>query len=625
MLSLSNKEMTDNDLAAHLRDAPPNSIVLLEDVDAVFVGRDLASGTGGGGGGASSGVTFSGLLNAIDGAAAQEGRMLFMTTNHIERLDPALIRPGRCDVKQLVDNASRDQMRRLFVRFFKGYGANAAAFAAALPDGELSMAKLQGFLLEHKGDLSGASAVCAVPDLLLQSKPVPLVTLTAWAHLRRLGLERHALLFEYHGYSTKAAMDAARLKAGECAHWCVDLASDAHAMRRLKLLLEGGKGDKELLVELYSLAELSTVQDAFITACLSDGGDGGGGGVGGAQEQTQAALPTRILSLQRSKSSGLTRSVSAGSDANGVAATETDKERELIRSFVSALTSADGKSIISVWQLRWLLEQHAHDPAAAVSAARHVAEARPPVAGAACPAPMTAYAFLRRLGLEDHADAVEGAGGCATARELVALSRDDLVQKCGLRDKRAVGRILAVGARKAEDAALTREFQCPGGVTVRRLFDVHFPPQRQQDRRQHEQQRRAFAHKVTDKLGFGLASLHQIDAHLSKHAADAAAAGQGAQRAVYTAVEALIDVVREPPPTKPVPPEPTAWVHGWLKEAGLEQYSAGFIRAELSSQEDLVAEPALEEDNLEKSVGVMTLGHRRKIMRMLIQLHASSC
>lgn len=46
-----------------------------------------------------SGVTFSGLLNAIDGVASQEGRLFFMTTNHIEKLDPALIRPGRCDVK----------------------------------------------------------------------------------------------------------------------------------------------------------------------------------------------------------------------------------------------------------------------------------------------------------------------------------------------------------------------------------------------------------------------------------------------------------------------------------------------------------------------------------------------
>lgn len=35
------------------------------------------------------------LLNALDGVAAAEGRLLFMTTNYIERLDQALIRPGR--------------------------------------------------------------------------------------------------------------------------------------------------------------------------------------------------------------------------------------------------------------------------------------------------------------------------------------------------------------------------------------------------------------------------------------------------------------------------------------------------------------------------------------------------
>ena len=38
------------------------------------------------------GVTFSGLLNALDGVAATEGRVTFMTTNHLNRLDPALIR-----------------------------------------------------------------------------------------------------------------------------------------------------------------------------------------------------------------------------------------------------------------------------------------------------------------------------------------------------------------------------------------------------------------------------------------------------------------------------------------------------------------------------------------------------
>jgi chaperone BCS1 len=44
-------------------------------------------------------VSFSGLLNAIDGVASHEGRILIMTTNHRERLDPALIRPGRVDMQ----------------------------------------------------------------------------------------------------------------------------------------------------------------------------------------------------------------------------------------------------------------------------------------------------------------------------------------------------------------------------------------------------------------------------------------------------------------------------------------------------------------------------------------------
>lgn len=31
-------------------------------------------------------LTFSGLLNALDGVASTEGRIIFMTTNHIEKL-----------------------------------------------------------------------------------------------------------------------------------------------------------------------------------------------------------------------------------------------------------------------------------------------------------------------------------------------------------------------------------------------------------------------------------------------------------------------------------------------------------------------------------------------------------
>jgi mitochondrial chaperone BCS1 len=65
-------------------------------------------------------VTFSGFLNALDGVASGEERIVFMTTNHIERLDSALIRPGRVDLVELVGDASPAQAKRLFTRFYRG-------------------------------------------------------------------------------------------------------------------------------------------------------------------------------------------------------------------------------------------------------------------------------------------------------------------------------------------------------------------------------------------------------------------------------------------------------------------------------------------------------------------------
>jgi len=65
-----------------------------------------------------SSVTFSGFLNALDGVASGEERIIFLTTNHISRLDPALIRPGRVDFTQLFDDATPTQARELFIRFY---------------------------------------------------------------------------------------------------------------------------------------------------------------------------------------------------------------------------------------------------------------------------------------------------------------------------------------------------------------------------------------------------------------------------------------------------------------------------------------------------------------------------
>jgi len=63
-------------------------------------------------------VTFSGLLNALDGVASSEERIIFMTTNHYDRLDPALIRPGRVDIHEILDDAHGEQAERLFRKFY---------------------------------------------------------------------------------------------------------------------------------------------------------------------------------------------------------------------------------------------------------------------------------------------------------------------------------------------------------------------------------------------------------------------------------------------------------------------------------------------------------------------------
>jgi hypothetical protein len=155
VLNLSMPDMSDGRLAALMRQVADNSIVLMEDVDCAFAERERASG----GKAATDGMTFSGLLNAIDGVASPEGQIVCMTTNHRERLDPALIRPGRADVQVYIGNAGRDQARRLFRRFHPDAPARLAAlFAEAVPDRQYSMAALQGHLQQYRDDPERAVA-----------------------------------------------------------------------------------------------------------------------------------------------------------------------------------------------------------------------------------------------------------------------------------------------------------------------------------------------------------------------------------------------------------------------------------------------------------------------------------
>jgi mitochondrial chaperone BCS1 len=111
VVSLSASWVNDSSLTSLLGRIPARSILLLEDIDAAFTRSTSRDGDSTGTPDATkttvgpekkeesdkastdtNTLTLSGLLNALDGMQASESRILFCTTNHLERLDPALSR-----------------------------------------------------------------------------------------------------------------------------------------------------------------------------------------------------------------------------------------------------------------------------------------------------------------------------------------------------------------------------------------------------------------------------------------------------------------------------------------------------------------------------------------------------
>jgi chaperone BCS1 len=135
----------DTPLRSLMQSMPPQCLLLIEDIDAAFTKRD---------GKDAEMVTFSGLLNAIDGIAAAEGRILIMTTNHINKIDPALRRPGRSDVEIEIELADAEQCRRMFLRFFPGHDTLASVFARQ--NVGQSPASIQGKLVVNRNSPQAA-------------------------------------------------------------------------------------------------------------------------------------------------------------------------------------------------------------------------------------------------------------------------------------------------------------------------------------------------------------------------------------------------------------------------------------------------------------------------------------
>ncbi|KKY22238.1 putative bcs1-like atpase [Diplodia seriata] len=145
-ISLLEPTLTESDLNRLFNNLPQRCIVLLEDIDSAGLLRDEKSDQAEAADpnkkkeefsaetlakalttanrkqkqadDNKQGISLSGLLNAIDGVATHEGRVLVMTTNHPEKLDDALIRPGRVDMQVEFSLATHEQMRDIFIRMY---------------------------------------------------------------------------------------------------------------------------------------------------------------------------------------------------------------------------------------------------------------------------------------------------------------------------------------------------------------------------------------------------------------------------------------------------------------------------------------------------------------------------
>jgi hypothetical protein len=166
VLNLSTPGMNDAKLVELLSNVDTNTLVLIEDIDCAFVKRKTGSDRKDK---LDFGLTFSGVLNALDGILAQDGRIVFMTTNHPEKLDEALIRDGRADVKVYIGNATREQIYRLFLRFYPDVDPILAErYAGSVEDGQISMSKVQGHLMRYRWNPE--EAVKNVSELLQVQK-----------------------------------------------------------------------------------------------------------------------------------------------------------------------------------------------------------------------------------------------------------------------------------------------------------------------------------------------------------------------------------------------------------------------------------------------------------------------
>ena len=109
-IDFNNKALSDHAFICATNNIPKEAIFCLEDVDALYIDREKKE---------ENRVSFSCILNFLDGMYSKTDLISIITTNHIERLDKAIIRPMRIDNIIKFTFCSKFQYEEIFKLIFQ--------------------------------------------------------------------------------------------------------------------------------------------------------------------------------------------------------------------------------------------------------------------------------------------------------------------------------------------------------------------------------------------------------------------------------------------------------------------------------------------------------------------------
>jgi hypothetical protein len=173
-INLNEEKMNDTELLKRINKCFSNYhrnslVVVIEDIDRIKLANkeDVFAQEN------KNGLSLSGLLNIFDGYSLKENKsvIFILTANDISKLDPALIRDGRMNLKVHIDNPSRENIKKIYLHimenktnftyfetdeeekeFREKYIECADEFANAFPERKFCMASVQDIVIKNWDD-----------------------------------------------------------------------------------------------------------------------------------------------------------------------------------------------------------------------------------------------------------------------------------------------------------------------------------------------------------------------------------------------------------------------------------------------------------------------------------------